>query len=216
MTIDRPDLIGPETYLETIVDMGYTATETGPPGTSHRTARRRWRRRGASASTLIATFLPLRLDDPEGFEEDLKALDRTVEVLEATGGGILLLADMETAERARAAGSPERQRATGGTRRRSTGPPSGCMRAAGLVTSRGPRGRAAPARRDAYRVGGGERAAARAHPRPRALHRHRPLRRRRRRPDRAGAAPCRPDPPPAPEGRRRRSSRPLCRRARST
>ena len=30
MTIDRPDLIGPETYLETIVEMGYTATETGP------------------------------------------------------------------------------------------------------------------------------------------------------------------------------------------
>ena len=32
MTIDRPDLIAPETFLETIVDMGYTATETGPPG----------------------------------------------------------------------------------------------------------------------------------------------------------------------------------------
>src|SRR5439155_22966717 len=31
-TIDRPDLIPAETFLRTIVEMGYTATETGPPG----------------------------------------------------------------------------------------------------------------------------------------------------------------------------------------
>src|SRR5262249_44846283 len=47
------------------------------------------------------------------FADDLTALDRTVEVLEATGGGIVLLADMETPERARAAGSDERRRQTG-------------------------------------------------------------------------------------------------------
>jgi inosose dehydratase len=113
MTIDRPDLIPPQTYLDTIVDMGYTATETGPPGYFAPSAAEAAERAGRAGVELIATFLPLRLDDSAGFEEDLAALDRTVEVLEATGGGIVLLADMETPERARAAGSEERRRATG-------------------------------------------------------------------------------------------------------
>ena len=49
MTIDRPDLIGPETYLETIVDMGYTATETGP-ARLFRAERRGGGREGAGAT----------------------------------------------------------------------------------------------------------------------------------------------------------------------
>jgi inosose dehydratase len=113
MTIDRPDLIPAETFLQTIVDMGYTATETGPPGyfaPDGAAAVARARQYGVD---LIATFLPLRLDDADGFEEDLGALDKTVEVLEATGGGVVLLADMETPERARAAGSEERRHASG-------------------------------------------------------------------------------------------------------
>ena len=113
-TIDRPDLIPAETFLRTIVEMGYTATETGPPGyfaPDGTAAVERARRYGVE---LIATFLPLRLDDPDGFRADLDALDRTVEVLEATGdGGIVLLADMETPARARAAGSEARRRETG-------------------------------------------------------------------------------------------------------
>jgi inosose dehydratase len=113
MTIDRPDLIPPQTYLETIVDMGYTATETGPPGYFAPSAAEAADRAGRAGVELIATFLPLRLDDPAGFEADLAALDRTVEVLEATGGGVVLLADMETPDRARAAGSEERRRKTG-------------------------------------------------------------------------------------------------------
>ena len=113
MTIDRPDLIPPQTYLDTIVAMGYTATETGPPGYFAPSAAEAAERAGRAGVELIATFLPLRLDDPAGFEEDLAALDRTVEVLEATGGGVVLLADMETPDRARAAGSEERRRETG-------------------------------------------------------------------------------------------------------
>jgi inosose dehydratase len=112
MTIDRADLIAPELFLETIVDMGYTATETGPPGYFAPDGAAAVERAGRHGVELIATFLPLRLDDAAGFEEDLGALDRTVEVLEATGGGIVLLADMETPERARAAGSDERRLAT--------------------------------------------------------------------------------------------------------
>ena len=113
MTIDRPDLIPPDTYLETIADMGYAATETGPPGYLAPVAAQAVERANRHGIELIATFLPLRLDDEAGFEEDLGALDRTVEVLEASGGGIVLLADMETPDRARAAGSEERRVATG-------------------------------------------------------------------------------------------------------
>jgi inosose dehydratase len=112
MTIDRPDLIPPQTYLETIVDMGYTATETGPPGYFAPSGAEAAERAGRFGVELVATFLPLRLDDEAGFAEDLGALDRTVEVLEATGGGVVLLADMETPDRARAAGNDDRRRAT--------------------------------------------------------------------------------------------------------
>jgi inosose dehydratase len=112
-TIDRPDLIPAERFLETIVGLGYDATETGPPGyfaPDGPAAVERARRYGVE---LVATFLPLRLDEADGFAEDLAALDRTVEVLEAAGGrGIVLLADMETPERAAAAGSDERRLAT--------------------------------------------------------------------------------------------------------
>jgi inosose dehydratase len=137
MTIDRPDLIGPETYLETITDMGYTATETGPPGYFAPNGAAAVEKAGRFGVELIATFLPLRLDDAEGFEEDLLALDRTVEVLEATGGGILLLADMETPERARAAGSEERRRATGWDSDTFDRAAERLLHAAGLVTGRG-------------------------------------------------------------------------------
>jgi inosose dehydratase len=113
MTIDRPDLIPAETYLDTIVDMGYAATETGPPGYLAPVAVEAAELAARRGIELVATFLPLRLDDEEDFREDLGALDRTVAVLEASGGGIVLLADMETPERARAAGSEERRAETG-------------------------------------------------------------------------------------------------------
>ena len=112
MTIDRPDLIVSDVYLQTIAEMGYTATETGPPGYFAPDGASAVEKARAFGVDLGATFLLLRLDDAERFEDDLRALDRTVEVLEATGGGILLLADMETPERARAAGSDARRQAT--------------------------------------------------------------------------------------------------------
>ena len=154
MTIDRPDLIPPQTYLDTIVDMGYTATETGPPGYFAPSAAEAAERAGRAGVELIATFLPLRLDDPAGFEEDLAALDRTVEVLEATGGGVVLLADMETPDRARAAGS-ERAAARDGMGRRDA---RACGRTAAARDRHRPeprpRRRAPSACGDAHRVGG--------------------------------------------------------------
>ena len=137
MTIDRPDLIPPQTYLETIVDMGYRATETGPPGYFAPSGAEAAERAGLFGVELVATFLPLRLDDEAGFAVDLGALDRTVEVLEATGGGVVLLADMETPDRARAAGNEERRRASawdGGTVDRAAGR---LQRATDIVRGRG-------------------------------------------------------------------------------
>ena len=98
-TIDRPDLVPPRPLLETVTAMGYRALETGPPGYLASD--------GAAAAELIApfdvelvaTFLPLRLDDEDAFRADLDDLERTTEVLAATGGGIVLLADAERPER---------------------------------------------------------------------------------------------------------------------
>lgn len=137
MTIDRHDLIPPDVFLETIVELGYSETETGPPGyfaPNGAAAVERARRHGVD---LVATFLPLRLDDAAGFEEDLGSLDRTIEVLEATGGGLVLLADMETPERAVAAGSEERRRATAWDEETVERAAERLQRAADIVRSRG-------------------------------------------------------------------------------
>jgi inosose dehydratase len=106
-TIDRPDLVPPRPLLETVTAMGYRALETGPPGYLAPD--------GASAGELIelfdvelvATFLPLHLDDEDAFLADLTDLDRTTEVLASTGGGIVLLADAERPERIAIAGRPD-------------------------------------------------------------------------------------------------------------
>jgi len=106
-TIDRDDLVPPRPLLETVTAMGYRALETGPPGYLAAD--------GAAAVELIepfgvelvATFLPLHLDDEDAFRQDLDALERTTEVLAATGGGIVLLADAERPERAAISGQPE-------------------------------------------------------------------------------------------------------------
>ena len=103
-TIDRPDLVPPLPLLETVTAMGYRALETGPPGYLASD--------GAAAAELIApfdvelvaTFLPLRIDDEDAFREDLDDLERTTEVLATTGGGIVLLADAERPERVAIAG----------------------------------------------------------------------------------------------------------------
>jgi inosose dehydratase len=106
-TIHRPDLVPPRPLLETVTAMGYGAIETGPPGYLAQNGRAAVELIAPFGVELVATFLPLRLDDEDGFRADLDALDRTAEVLEAAGGGIVLLADAERPERAAASGRPE-------------------------------------------------------------------------------------------------------------
>jgi len=107
-TIDRSDLVPPRPLLETVTAMGYRALETGPPGYLAENGPSAAELIGPFDVDLVATFVPLRLDDEEGFREDLDALDRAIEVLAATGGGIVLLADAERPERAAIAGQPGR------------------------------------------------------------------------------------------------------------
>jgi inosose dehydratase len=98
-TIDRPDLVPPRPLLATVTAMGYRALETGPPGYLAENGASAAELAAAFEVELVATFLPLRLDDEHAFREDLDELERTTDVLAASGGGIVLLADAERPER---------------------------------------------------------------------------------------------------------------------
>jgi inosose dehydratase len=106
-TIDRPDLVPPRPLLETVTAMGYRALETGPPGYLASNGTAAVELIEPFGVRLVATFLPLRLDDEDAFRADLEALDQTAEVLATAGGGIVLLADAERPERAAVSGRPE-------------------------------------------------------------------------------------------------------------
>lgn len=107
-TIDRDDLVPPRPLLETVTAMGYGALETGPPGYLAPNGEAAAELVERFDVELVATFLPLRLDDDDAFAHDLRALEQTTEVLAATGGGIVLLADAERPERAAISGQPEK------------------------------------------------------------------------------------------------------------
>jgi inosose dehydratase len=106
-TIDRTDLVPPRSLLETVTAMGYHAMETGPPGYLAADGAAAVELIEPFAVELVATFLPLRLDDEEAFRSDLSDLERTTEVLATAGGGIVLLADAERPERAAIAARPD-------------------------------------------------------------------------------------------------------------
>lgn len=111
-TIDRDDLVPPRRLLETVTGMGYRALESGPPGYLAPSGEAAAELIGPFGVDIVATFLPLYLDDPDRFAQDLAFLDQTTEVLAATGGGLVILADQERPERARVSGQPERMRET--------------------------------------------------------------------------------------------------------
>jgi inosose dehydratase len=112
-TIDRDDLVPPVRLLEVAKSMGYGAVESGPPGYLAPNGEAAVELVGPFEVEIVATFLPLRLDDPDAFAEDLALLDQTTEVLAATGDGLVILADAERPERARVSGQPARLLETG-------------------------------------------------------------------------------------------------------
>jgi inosose dehydratase len=111
-TIERDDLVPPQALLEIVTAMGYRALESGPPGYLAADGRAAAELLAPFEVEVVATFLPLRLDDEEGFRVDLEALEQTTDVLAATGGRLVILADAERPERVHACGRPELLRST--------------------------------------------------------------------------------------------------------
>lgn len=113
-TVDRDDLIPPDRMLETVRDLGYTGIELGPPGYFGADPETVGELLGSYGLELVGAFAPLRFEDEEGFREDLGFLDRTIEILAATGArGPVVLAGAENDVRLAAAGRPEATHATG-------------------------------------------------------------------------------------------------------
>jgi inosose dehydratase len=92
-TIGRDDLVPPELLLETMRDLGYTATELGPPGYFTPELLDRY------GMELVGGFAPLRFEDEAGFTDDVALwLDPVLEILHATGArGPVVLAGAESA-----------------------------------------------------------------------------------------------------------------------
>jgi inosose dehydratase len=113
-TVDRDDLIPPDRMLETVRDLDYSGIELGPPGYFGDDPDTVGELLRAYGLELVGAFAPLRIDDEQGFREDLAFLDRTIQILAATGArGPVVLAGAENDVRLAAAGRPEQTHATG-------------------------------------------------------------------------------------------------------
>jgi inosose dehydratase len=112
-TADRDDLIPPDVMLKTVRELGYRGIELGPPGYLGADADAVLENLQPYGLELAGAFAPLRIADEDGFRDDLAFLDRTIEILAATGarGPVVLAAD-ENDRRLAAAGRPEATRAT--------------------------------------------------------------------------------------------------------
>jgi len=112
-TVDRDDLIPPAGMLEAVAALGYTGIELGPPGYFGSDPSAVSAALDPYGLQLVGAFAPLRIGDAEGFEDDLDFLERTVEILAATGAhGPVVLAGDENEIRLAAAGRPDATRET--------------------------------------------------------------------------------------------------------
>jgi inosose dehydratase len=112
-TVDRDDLIPPERMLETVRGLGYRGIELGPPGYFGDDAESVAGALERFDLELVGAFAPLRIADEDGFRDDLAFLDRTIEILAATGArGPVVLAGDENEIRLAAAGRPDATHAT--------------------------------------------------------------------------------------------------------
>ena len=112
-TVERGDLIPPDRMLETVRSLGYGGIELGPPGYFGDDPESVVRVLEHYGLELVGAFAPLRIADEDGFRDDLAFLDRTIEILAASGarGPVVLAAD-ENEIRLAAAGRPAAQRET--------------------------------------------------------------------------------------------------------
>ena len=132
-----PDVPGPERVLTAISSAGYEGTELGPPGYlgDRDNLRDRLEEHGLS---LVGGYIPIRFSEPEHWEEDLAAMDGTLDLFAAGDGteAKAVLADGGSPERAqfpgRAASDPSIGLDASGWRRLS----EGVARAAELARTR--------------------------------------------------------------------------------
>jgi inosose dehydratase len=112
-TVDRDDLIPPDDMLDAVSALGYEGIELGPPGYLGANAEKVAKALEPYGFALAGAFAPLRIADADGFEEDLAFLDRTIDILAATGAqGPVVLAGDENEIRLAVAGRPEATRET--------------------------------------------------------------------------------------------------------
>lgn len=107
-TTGGDDLVPAPLLLSTVLELGYTGIELGPPGYLDAQAL------GESGLELVGGFAPLHLDDEEAFEADVREwLDPIASALADTGRrGPVVLADAGTPERLAGAGRPDEQART--------------------------------------------------------------------------------------------------------
>jgi inosose dehydratase len=99
--------------LEAVRGLGYGGIELGPPGYFGDDSESVVGALQPYGLELVGAFAPLHIADEDGFHDDLAFLDRTIEILAASGarGPVVLAAD-ENAIRLAAAGRPDAQRET--------------------------------------------------------------------------------------------------------
>ena len=106
-TVDRDDLVPPESLLDAVRELGFTAIELGPPGYFGADGASVREELGRFGLELVGAFVPLRLTADElRFDEDLVELARTLAILADQPAAVALLADAGTPELFAVAGRP--------------------------------------------------------------------------------------------------------------
>lgn len=108
-----PDVPGSGTVLAAIEGAGYDGTELGPPGYLGDLDNLRSRLEG-HALDLVGGYIPIRFSEPEHWNEDLEAMNGTLDLFAAGGGSPKpVLADAGSSERIRFPGRAASDRSIG-------------------------------------------------------------------------------------------------------
>lgn len=133
-----PNVPEPDEVVAAMAAAGYRATELGPPGYLGRgdDLRRRLARAGLD---LAGGFIPVRFSEPEHWDEDLAAMERTLDLFEAAGGedAHAILSDADSPERVANPGRAAEDRALGLDDRGWQALAEGVARALELARARG-------------------------------------------------------------------------------
>jgi inosose dehydratase len=115
ITVGRlPNVPGAVEVLAAVADAGYEGIELGPPGYlgGRDELRERLDRRRLA---LVGGYVPIRFSEPDGFDEDVRGLDATLDMFEAAGAQEArpVFADGGSPERAARPGAAATDRSVG-------------------------------------------------------------------------------------------------------